>query len=110
MRFADDDTFKCERLFLSQTINACKISKALMNNPFTRIVMTNLQSSFNVNLTCPYAAGFYEVKNLRIAIPKYLPIPNFIRYCLLISIEGKAKGARNLVTSATITSTGSMSF
>lgn len=110
LHFADEK-YRCEsNSIISISFNGCKITKALMNNVFTSAIFKNLRESTNFNLTCPYYAGYMEIKNYRLAIPKYLPLPNIGRYCAEVAVQGKPQGSKKLMMMSTFIGKGTYEF
>lgn len=55
---------------------------------------SSVSKDLNVNLSCPYKVGHYQMKSFQIPTLKYLPVPNCAHFCLEMFVYGKVKGAK----------------
>lgn len=91
---------ECGQNVFDRRINLCKMVASFVNNPFLSVIFKNLNNSSNFAMSCPFAPGLYEIKNLAIEIPSALSTPLLMAsmkgYCAEIKTSGVVKGEKTV--------------
>ena len=96
----DSNDKEYTNVLLTTSVNVCSISKGVIGNFVSKIVMENFRKSSNFEMKCPFEAGIHSVTNLEVS-DKYIPMIREFKFLYQSQVFAKlpkVKGFVNIYT------------
>lgn len=95
MKSATDKRYDCNEVAFDRTLDACKITEAVLNNFMIGWLFRELESHLNFPLKYPFGPGQMELKNATIKLPEAGHLNLFKGYyCFNILVIAKTQKMR----------------
>lgn len=92
----DDNDKEYTNILLKTSVNVCNLSKGVIGNFVTKVLMENFKKSANFEMKCPFESGKHSVTNLEVS-DKFIPIFKEFKFLYQSQSFGKLPKIKGLV-------------
>lgn len=100
---AADDKYECQNhVIREKRFNLCNLMKSMKTSILLESIIKSIVKSANFAISCPFKPGKYEIRNLSMTFPPFLPMPSGF-YCVDVVLSGKTNKQRKLENIVSLT-------